>query len=225
MYLYGSLVSGDFDPECSDIDLLAAIAAALTHGECKALGALHQDLACDYPQWAGRIEVAYVPVTALRTFRCARSPIAVISPGEHFHRTEAGREWLQNWYLVREQGMALFGPPAQEIIAPVSQEEFVQAIRDYAASLGERVKHVRDRNGMAYVILTMCRVLHVHRTGVPVSKRHAALWAQQELPAWSGLIQSALAWRAAWREEPVGQRTNPADTLRFVTYVLEQIQA
>ena len=39
----------------------------------------------------------------------------------------------------------------------------------------------------------------LRRTGERVSKRQAALWAQEELPEWSGLIRSALAWREAWR--------------------------
>src|SRR5712692_9867949 len=81
LYLYGSLTTGDFDPESSDIDLLAATSSDVSETEFEALRAMHRDFARDHPEWEDRVEVAYLSVTALRTFRSERSPIAVISPG------------------------------------------------------------------------------------------------------------------------------------------------
>ncbi len=225
LYLYGSLTAGDFDPESSDIDLLAATSSDVSEGEFDALGAMHLDFARDNPGWEDRVEVAYLSVTALRTFRSKRSPVAVISPGEPFHMEEAGRDWLMNWYVVRENGVALFGPPAQALIAPITREEFAGCVRDYAAGWGDRIKDVPDRKGQAYAILTMCRALHVHRTGKQASKRQAALWAQDELPQWSRLIESALAWREAWREQQVDHDATRAETIRFVNFVRDQILA
>ncbi len=225
LYLYGSLTTGDFDPESSDVDLLAAISSDVSDTEFEALRDMHRDFARDHPEWEDRVEVAYLSVTALRTFRSERSPIAVISPGEPFHMKEAGRDWLINWYIVRERGTALFGPPAKTIIPPITKEEFVQAVRDHAAGWGGWVDDVRDRKGQAFAILTMCRALHVHRTGEQASKRQAALWAQAELPERSRLIQSALAWRQAWREEHVDHGATYAETIRFVNFVRDQILA
>ena len=225
LYLYGSLTTGDFDPESSDIDLLAATTSDVSDTEFEALCAMHRDFARDHPEWEDRVEVAYLSVTALRTFQSERSPIAVISPGEPFHMKEAGRDWLMNWYIVHERGVALFGPPAKTIIAPITQEEFVRAVREHAAGWGGWVNDLRDRKGQAYAILTMCRALHVHRTGEQASKRQAALWAQEELPEWSRLIHSALAWREAWREEQVDHAATYAETIRFVHFVRNQILA
>jgi len=223
LYLYGSLATGDFDPESSDIDLLAATSSDVSGAEFDALRVMHLDFARDNPAWEDRVEVAYLSVAALRTFRSERSPIAVVSPGEPFHMSEAGSDWLMNWYAVREQGVALFGPPAETLIAPISREEFAACVRDYAADWGERIKGVRDRKEQAYAILTMCRALRLHRTGEQASKRQAALWAQEELPQWSGLIQSALAWREAWREQQVDHAATHAETIRFVNFVRDQI--
>ena len=225
LYLYGSLTTGDFDPESSDIDLLAATSSDVSDTEFDALRAMHLDFARDNPGWEDRVEVAYLSVTALRTFRSERSPISVISPGEPFHMKEAGRDWLMNWYVVREKGVALFGPPVEALIAPITREEFAGCVRDYAADWGDRIKDVRDRKGQAYAILTMCRALHVHRTGEQASKRQAALWAQEELPQWSGLIQSALAWRESWREQQVDHAATRAETIRFVNFVRDLILA
>jgi predicted nucleotidyltransferase len=123
LYLYGSLRTGDFDPDTSDIDLLAATTSDLSNAQTEVLQAMHRSFALDNPDWDNRIEVAYLSVAALRTFRSARSPIAVISPGEPFHirKEGAGEEWLQNWYLIREIGVALFGPPAATIIPPITK--------------------------------------------------------------------------------------------------------
>ncbi len=225
LYLYGSLTTGDFDPESSDIDLLAATSSDVSDPEFDALRAMHLDFARDNPVWEDRIDLQYLSVTALRTFRTQRSPIAVISAGEPFHMTEAGADWLMNWYVVREKGVALFGPPAEALIGPITWEEYAGCIRDYAADWGDRIRDVRDRKGQAYAILTMCRALHVHRIGEQASKGQAALWAQEELPQWADLIQSALAWREAWREQQVDYDATRAETIRFVNFVRDQILA
>ena len=225
LYLYGSLTTGDFDPGSSDIDLLAVTSSGVSGAESDALHDMHLGFARENPGWEDRVEVAYLSAAALRTFRSVRSPIAVISPGEPFHVTEAGREWLMNWYVVRENGVALFGPPAEALIAPISREEFSACVRGYVAEWSYRIRDVPDRKVQAYAILTMCRALHLHRTGETASKRQAALWAQEELPQWSGLIQSALAWREAWREQEVDHAATRAETIRFVNFVRDEILA
>ncbi len=224
LYLYGSLTTGDFDPDSSDIDLLAVTSSQITAPEFNALRAMHRDFTRDNPEWEDRIDAVYLTVAALRTFRSEKNPI-VISPGEPFHvrEGEALRDWLQNWYIVRENGLALFGPPPKAVIPPITQDEFVEAVRRYAAEVSGWIGHERNRKSQAYAILTLCRALHVHRTGKQVSKRQAALWAQEELPEWSRLIQSALAWRQAWRDEHVDHAATRTETMQFVKFVTAQI--
>jgi len=223
VYLYGSVATGDFDHGVSDVDLLAATSSDLSAREFDALRAMLLEVARDNPEWEDRIEVAYLLVAALRTFRSQTSPIAVISPGEPFHMKEAGLDWLANWYCVRENGVALHGPPPHALIAPISREEFARCIRDYAADWSDRIRDVREPKLQAYAILTMCRALHLHKTGEQASKRRAALWAQAELPAWSRLIQSALAQRQAWRETQTYDAAAHADSVRFVTLVRDLV--
>ena len=226
LYLYGSLTTGDFDPDISDIDLLAVTSSQITDPEFDALRTMHRDFARDNPEWEDRIDVVYLPLAALRTFRSEKNPI-VISPGEPFHvrEGEALRDWLQNWYIVRENGLALFGPPPKAVIPPISQDEFVEAVRRYAAEVSRCLGHEPNRKSQAYAILTMCRALHVHRTGKTASKRQAALWAQEEFPEWSRLIQGALGWRQAWSDEHVDHVATRAETVQFVKFVSDQILA
>lgn len=227
-YLYGSLTTGDFDLESSDIDVLAATSDDISDVEADELREMHRDFVDDNGEWEDRIDVAYLSVAALRTFRSRRSQMAIISPGEPFHVIEAGRDWLMNWYVVRERGVALFGPPPSAIIDPITQEEYVEAVRQHTMWLGEQVNHgtrAQKRKGQAYAILTMCRALYTVENGEPASKKQTALWLQLRLPQWSTLIQNALVWRQAWREEHVDHAATHAETVRFVNFVRDQIMA
>ena len=78
-YLYGSLVAGDFDYEVSDIDLLAATASVIDENEFAALEKMHAGVIEKFPNWENRVEIQYVSLEALRTFkrRNRRSPISV----------------------------------------------------------------------------------------------------------------------------------------------------
>jgi len=226
LYLYGSLTTGDFDPDSSDIDLLVVTSSQITTPEFKALHAMHRDFIRANPEWEDRIDAVYLPLAALRRFRSEKNPI-VISPGEPFHvrEGEALRDWLQNWYIVRESGIALFGPPPKAVIPSITQDEFVEAVRRYAAEVSGWLGHEPNRKSQAYAILTLCRALHVHRTGKTASKRQAALWAQEEFPEWSRLIQGALEWRQAWRDEHVDHAATRAETMQFIKFVSDQILA
>lgn len=62
-------------------------------------------------------------------------------------------------------------------------------------------------------------------TGKTASKRQAALWAQEEFPEWSRLVQSALTWRQAWRDEHVDHAATRAETMQFVKFVTDQTLA
>ena len=225
LYLYGSLTTGDFDLKTSDIDLLAATSSDLKDTEFGDLQEMHADISRANKAWDDRIEVAYLSVTALKTFRVQSSNMTVISPGEAFHVKEAAEDWLMNWYMVRERGVALFGPPPKAIIDPITQEEFVHAVREHAVAWGGEIAIGPRRKEQVYAILTMCRALYTHNNGEQVSKRQAALWAQEELPEWSRLIRSALEWREAWREEPVDPTATYPETLRFVNFMRNQILA
>lgn len=223
LYLYGSLVTGDFDHGISDIDLLAATSADVAGQDFDRLQRMHQDFAAEHTAWNDRIEVAYVSVDALRTFRSQASPIAVISPGEPFHIKEAGRDWLINWWVVRERGVALFGPFATALIDPISKQEFLRAVREQTVAWQAWIDHMRERKAQAYAILTMCRALYAYTNGEQVSKKQAAEWAQVRLPQWAPLIQQALEWRGAWRDQDVDHAATFPETVRFVRFVLDSM--
>lgn len=227
VYLYGSLTVGDFDPMISDIDLLVVTTSPLDDPEFDALHQMHQRLATEQPAREDRIEVAYLTTQALQTFRTHVSEIAIISPGEPFHRKDAGKDWLVNWYMVREKGETLFGPPPQEIIPPIAQTEFVETIRDHTRAWAQWVDDCYQLGSQAYAIFTLCRALYTDRYGEQLSKLQAARWAEQEYPQWASLIQDAQLWRqhTAIGAPPLAidpATTFPA-TVRFVHFAIEEV--
>ncbi len=224
LYLYGSLVTGDFDNGSSDIDLIAALSSDIDDREFNHLQKMHNDFANKHTQWDDRIEVCYISVAALRTVKSHTSIVANISPGEPFHRKGARKDWLIDWYVVREKGITLFGPSPKTLIEPISKEEFMQAVQEQMKAWGEWVYDMHKRKEQAYAILTMCRVLYAYKNGEQVSKKQAALWAMNELPEWSSLIQNALMWREAWRDENVDHDATFQETLRFVRFAISQCE-
>jgi len=223
LYLYGSLVTGDFDNDISDIDLLAATTDTINEREFLALKQMQDGLIRSYPQWDNRLEIAYLSLHALKTFRTDDSLIGIISPGEPFHMKAAGKDWLVNWYMVREKGVTLFGPPPQTIIDPISKEEFSQVVKDHMRWWRDYIHEVHHRGSQAYAILTMCRALYTVRNGEQVSKIQAASWAQGELPEWSSLIQNAVSWRKAAREHDVDHAATLPQMRQFVVEMIDLI--
>ena len=221
--LYGSLVTGDFDLDASDLDLLVVLAEPL--GDLAGPAEVHRRIEVDYPRWKNRIEVAYVSADALRTFREKPSPIAVISPGEPLATKEAGKDWLINWYTVRAQGQTLYGAGPDQIIPDISHAELVEAIRLQAEEWREWVTHSKSRPFQGYAILTMCRALHLVRTGTQASKLRAAHWAMEQLPAEAPLISQALAWRKEHREPVADPSTTLPQTVTFVHRIADLIAA
>jgi hypothetical protein len=179
---------------------------------------MHGAFVAQHPAWTDRVEIAYVSQTALRTFRTQASPIGIISPGEPFHCKEAGKDWLINWWVVRKQGVALYGPPASEVIGPIGDDEFQRAVRDQVEEWRTWVYHMTHRKSQAYAILTMCRALHAVIEGEQVSKQRAAAWAAGRFPEWKPLIEDALAWRVAPSDDGVDHAATFPLAEQFVAF-------
>ena len=195
IYLYGSLVSGDFDPSVSDLDLAVIMTAALHDQQFRRLHHLHQAVVCDHPQWEDRLELAYVSRHALNTFRHQTSVIGIISPGEAFHLVEAGSDWVISWYMLRENGISLCGPPIKSLIAPIDDEEYLRGVEAHIEAYRDTVNAIDSKSMMSYVILTTARGLHTIEMGTPASKIQSARWAARAFPQWAALIDRALRWR------------------------------
>lgn len=232
LYLYGSLVWGDFTPDVSDLDTMAAIADDVTERDVTALRHMHEelvrpDLHPALARWADRIEVQYVPIARLPRFREQPFLMANISPGEPIHLVEAGRDWLANWYFVQTHGVALYGlPPAEGARTDpmLTFADFAQAIREHALSWRSYVAVTAGNVWyQAYAVLTMCRALYTLTQGGQESKQAAADWAAVALPEHAELIREALALRVCKNPEQDPAAFH-ARVVAFVCDIADQIE-
>jgi predicted nucleotidyltransferase len=223
LFVYGSLVTGDFDKGRSDIDLLAVVDSDIEDETFDRLDRMHTRIVEDNPAWEDRIEVAYVPAPALWSFRTRTAQIAVLSPGEPFHFKAAGRDYLLNWYTVREVGTTLYGPPPDTLIPEISRSEFVEVAREHAEWWKEQVYEMRTPGAQSYAVLTMCRALYTHTHRRQASKKQAALWARTYLPQWAPLIQQSLDWLSEDHDEETDDEAGLQETVRFVHDVAGRI--
>ncbi len=214
LYLFGSLVHGDFTPGTSDIDLLAATRLAMTEADIDRLREMHREIVARHPAWEDRIEVAYQSLHGLRSWATERSPMGIISPGEPIHLIEAGADWRINWYFVLDHGVTLAGPPPKAIIPSIPREVFIDAARELGLWWRERIHEVRDQRGESYAILTTCGAIYTHHTGEHVSKQRAAAWVAERHPEWASLIAMALERRVS--AEDNGPIDTFPDTVRFI---------
>jgi predicted nucleotidyltransferase len=226
LYIYGSSVSGGFDHGVSDIDLVAVTAPEVGALDLAGLERVHRLFARRYPDWSDRLEIVYIGSATLRAFRTSPGSLAVISPGEPFHvRDERVAEWLQNWYLVRENGICLYGAEAAAVVPAITWTEFSAATVRYAYELRNRSRVGASGGVFAYTILTMCRALRTVRTQTHGSKQEAAAWTRERMPEWAWLIDSALQCRLSRGTIGLDDEGSRAAAETFIAVLADQILA
>jgi predicted nucleotidyltransferase len=198
MYLYGSLASGDFHPESSDIDFLVVTTDTLPASQVSELEAMHNRLWAGGLKWASKLEGAYVPKDLIRRHTPEGPRCPTVNEGK-FYVAGLGSDWIIQRHIVREYGTALEGPDPKTLIDPVTAEEIRDAVLgvlhewwfpmlDDPAWLS-----MHGNEYHAFAILTMCRALYALEHGTIVSKTAAARWAQTRLGGkWSRVIEQAI---------------------------------
>jgi hypothetical protein len=223
MYVHGSLVRGDFDPQRSDIDFVVVTAAELSDETFRALEAMHAHMRASGLPWAAKLEGAYIPQHALRRYDPAHARHPWLGVDGHFAVEQLGSDWVIQCHVLRGQGVVLAGPAPRALIDPILPDDLRRAQR---ATLQEWwVPQLHDTTRLqsgeyqAYAILAMCRALYTLQRGTVVSKPVAARWAQQTLgERWAALIGRALAWR---HDVPFDALD---ETLALLRYTLEHAQ-
>ncbi len=202
VYLFGSAVAGDFQPGVSDVDLLVVTADDVDDAALRRLAGMHASFASGFPDWADRVDVAYLSAAGLRGFKERESPIVVVSPGEGpLRRTRTLPGWATNWHQVREVGVALRGPPPASVVPAMSEADFLRAVRIHLAEMPGRTAAAQSEAFLVYAVFTACRGLHAAAGEGPATKTGAARWAWERYPEWRAAIEAALAHRRGERGE------------------------
>lgn len=201
LYLTGSLTYGDFDPGSSDIDYLAILEHSMNPENRMKLEAAHADLFDRHPVWRERIEGSYITRSMLDSVFPPPEGRPYVNGGQ-FWRPDPpySNEWLINLHHVRTCGIALAGPPPDELVPTINIADVREANR--RDLFLERLPSIEDPDAVpdahheAYVTLTLCRILHREFNDEVVSKRVAARWVVDRFGArWKALIEATLAWQ------------------------------
>jgi hypothetical protein len=201
LYLRGSLVTADFDPEASDIDFFAVTKQRLTEREFAALEAMHAEFATLPNRYADQLEGPYMDRDAARRFRRGeRHP--TIARAEALLWREHHANWVFERWMLRSSGVTLFGPEPRALVDPVLRDEILAAARSNLVRWVEWINDPDDpdwllpRGHKAYVVETMCRILFTLATGELAGKPQSVAWALETLPEpWRATVERSQTWR------------------------------
>lgn len=229
IYLHGSLAMGCFNPQRSDIDLLAVTHSGMALDVKRELGHLLLARSGDpHP-----LEISFLREQDLQPWQYPTPFDLHYSEmwREQYRQHLQGDEW-RTWNgrqyrdpdlaahitLTLHRGIRLQGRPISEVFPPVPRE-------DYVASLLSDCEGARDEiaESPVYGVLNMCRVYWYLLADRISSKDEAAVWAIGYLPrAFQGLVARALqAYRGQGTEEGLAAPELQA----FAAYVDQQVQA
>ena len=224
MYLYGSLSSGDFNPETSDIDFLFVTEGTLSDKTITELEAMHQQTWAASLKRAGELEGAYVPKELIHKHDPTSVPCPTVNEG-NFYVAPLGSDWIIQRHVLRENGVVIEGPDPKTLIDFVTPDDICGAVvgvlNEWWFPMLDNPSWLRDHDCVyrSFAIITMCRVLYALEHGAIISKPKATQWAQEKLnEPWKQLIRKAVAVsNHAGRDVPLDE------TLDFIRFVKEKI--
>lgn len=223
LYLIGSLTYGDFHRGSSDIDFLAVLNAPLSAEQREEVRSLHASIGERFPVWANRIEGSYITIEMLDFTEPPPMPRPYINGGDFWDPDPRyGNEWLINLHVLHEYGVALVGPDPRTLIRAVDINAVREASRrdlleEWEPKLNDPA-FFQDSHYVAYLTLTLCRILHRATHDGVASKRVAAAWVKQTYgEPWSDVIEQAERWQH-------GQELNLAAEARdFIRFAVAEL--
>jgi len=221
LYLYGSLASGDFNPETSDLDFVFVTTAELPSEIVSQLEALHAQLWASGLKWAAKLEGTYIPQSALRHYDPNGPLCPCVNEGK-FYLARHDSDWVIQRHVLYHRGVVIAGPALIDLIDPVDPDDLRRGVLGilqawWVPNLASPAMFQRSEY-QAYAILTMCRALYTLQHGLIASKLASARWAQTALgDDWSTLIEWAIRWTHATQTDQF------QPTLNFIRYTLFRI--
>ncbi|MGH7609622.1 MAG: nucleotidyltransferase domain-containing protein [Candidatus Dormibacteria bacterium] len=218
VYLHGSAVLGDFQPEASDVDILVVVQDRTPESSIQVLARILAERV-DSP--GAGVEASVVEESAARrpslpwpykvhiTTSTAEGKALWCEPGS------GDADLILHYAVTRQAGWAAYGPPPTDVVGEVERRLVAAQL---AAELLWAVNHASE----SYAVLNTCRALRWAKEGTLCSKTAGGAWAlrREVEPA---LVGEALAARRTHRKNAVSP---VADAFaRQVAALLETWQA
>jgi hypothetical protein len=228
VYLRGSLATGDFEPDRSDVDLLIVTKKPIDSAQFAALARMHTQIAQSNFTYAQRLEAAYIDRDNLRVYQPDQCfPTLSQGEGEALTWQSHSSNWLLERYTVREEGVTLFGPDPKTLIDPIPPDDLRRASASRMADWAEWVRDKDDPEWLlplshkAYAIETMCRAIYTVEHGEVAGKTESVRWCLETLPEpWRGLTARSQTWR--W-DNKVDLSVNP-EVQAFILWTAAYLQ-
>lgn len=198
LYVHGSLATGAYHRERSDIDLIAVTAAKLSPAWRESVARTLVQLSDARPV-PGDIEVNVVQERYARSFEHPMPYEVHYSSALHekirrgefdFTEDRTNVDLAADVVDVRERGVTLYGPAPAAMFGPVPWHAFINALE---ADFQWARAHVRDMP--VYAVLSACRVLHgtTSRSMSAPNKDEAGTWALETVPRmYHSIVNDAL---------------------------------
>jgi Aminoglycoside adenylyltransferase, C-terminal domain len=192
VYAGGSFGLRDFDPARSDLDVFAVCRGTVTAEEKRAIVAAlrHESLPCP----ARGLEFVLYPETTARVPSGEAGFVLNLNTGARmaFRVDEKPGTIERHWFpldraIVRASGVALLGPPPEDVFAPIPRSMLLPVIQE---ALEWHL--LPGGSGDDDTVLNACRSLRWLREDVWSSKSEGGAWALEHVDD-RGLVAAALA--------------------------------
>lgn len=186
VYLHGSAVLGDWDPERSDVDLLAVSTGPISGAERQAVGRELVTL-----PWPGA-GLEFSLITRAVAERPPDPP-----PFEVHVQTVDGSSVVEgsgragdadlfaHLLVLRRRGEAILGPAAETVFGEPPREATLLALE-------EDLRWALERGKLSYAVLNACRAIRFLKEDQVTSKLEAGTWAIQHRSAPATLVREAM---------------------------------
>ncbi len=225
VYLHGSLATGCFTPEKSDIDLLAVVETPLPDAAKRTLMEGVVRLNGQAP--AKGIEMSVLLAADCAAFQHPMPFLLHFSPAHLAWYQQNPKDYIAKMNgtdpdlaahitVLHQRGVVLSGRGIHEVFAPVPREAYIDSIWRDVENAREDI--LRDP---LYMTLNLCRVMACVRDGCCLSKKEGAEWGLTHLPeGFHGLIREAADCYASDRPMRVVHPAAPG----FADWMLAEIR-
>jgi streptomycin 3"-adenylyltransferase len=213
VYLHGSAALGGYTASGSDVDVLAVIAEP---ADVRVQGRMRDRLTGTARRWpAIRLEMSVITSATAANLRDCPYELHVAVDGDEVRAVlGAGRDGDPDLILhaevCRRHGLAVYGPPAGQVFAPVPPARLIRAVRD-------EVRWGQEHGHLSYAVLNACRAVRFAADGVLCSKLDGGRWMLARRGG-EPVIHQALADQREGRVRPM-----TAEARRFVAQLLEEL--
>ncbi len=226
-YLEGSIALGGFQPRLSDVDFIAVLSRRAAESDLQSLRQAHAALERQHPDW--KLSGMYCLAGDLGCLERPQEPFLNYQDGK---LARAARFELSSvtWWILKNRGLALFGPPADSLDLQVDMQHLLQVQRDnlntYWAGWTTRPRRwlaLLSDWGVQWTVLGVLRQYYTLNERQITTKVGAGEYAIKKMPVgWHPIIREAMALRAEPKMSFYHSRLERArQCYRFLKYVIE----